>query len=182
MRRYVGYGLLLVFAYALAGIYPAQWALRSLVRNEMRRSLDGGGMREQLATFRFAWAHGRVQDPAFASEGDDEFRYNGTMYDVVCTEVHDGTIVLHCLADGAETELLQQARSLDPFQGDAHGLFARSHTVVKALGDHYLPCPFACAPMCDPSTSVTNGHPCTQLPTGHHRSDLRPPLGTRALT
>lgn len=48
-----------------------------------------------------------------------EFRYNGRMYDVVCTDVKKDTVIYHCINDEKEEDLIREIANNDqhPFPG-----------------------------------------------------------------
>ncbi len=84
MQRFLGIGLLVVFAFVLVGVYPAQWALRNMARSEMRRGIREGSVKQaRVIELSFPTTNGRVNDPQFAWKEADEFMFQGAMYDVV---------------------------------------------------------------------------------------------------
>ena len=47
-----------------------------------------------------------------AKNDEGEIEWQGEMYDVAKTEIHDGHVIVHALRDGAETKLLGFVKSL----------------------------------------------------------------------
>lgn len=173
MRRLVGSGLLLLFAFALAGVYPAQWSLRNQARREMRAIIRAcSGRIDGVAVITLPLVNGRVNDERFAWEEADEFSFDGAMYDVVLQEVKGDVVVFHCVADAREDALIAHAQRVDPFH--AHDRSAPA-PVLKFIGDQFL------APQHGGltaasfllGTATTSG--TQEVLNGHGRAPFRPP-------
>lgn len=78
-----------------------------------------------------------VDNDLFAWENDNEFEYAGNMYDVIEKNITGNIMVLHCLADKKETELLksfQQTQKTQSQQGKN-----RTTSLLQILASLYLP-------------------------------------------
>lgn len=136
MRRLVGSGLLLLFAFALAGVYPAQWSLRNQARREMRAIIrTHAGRMDGVAVITLPFVNGRVNDDRFTWEEENEFSFDGAMYDVVLQEVKGDVVVFHCVSDAHEDALIAHAQRVDPFH--SHDRSAPG-PVLKFIGDQFL--------------------------------------------
>ena len=139
MQRSLGIGLLAVFAYALVGIYPAQWAVRRIAHSEMWCSIQAGKLdAARVVALSFPTTNGRVNDPRFAWEDDDEFLFQGAMYDVVSLTVSEGRITFHCIADKEEDAMVKYAALLDPLSDIGNAIAGNGHSPLKSMAKHYL--------------------------------------------
>lgn len=99
-------------------------------------------------------------------EHSREFRYRGTMYDVVRTQVVDAqTTVYYCVNDDQETELFAELDQLVQKSMEAEGKGRSKRTGPFKL----LPCIVPGA-LAHPSTQILSIAPCI----GGHSSYLRP--------
>jgi hypothetical protein len=115
MQRSVSSALLIVFAFALVGVYPLQWQFRMAARTHMRAMVRTQGRRLPGALeLSFPLSHGTVSDERFAWEEKDEFSLDGRMYDVISLHVSADKVTFLCVADAEEGELIAQAESTAP--------------------------------------------------------------------
>lgn len=174
MHRSVGSALLVVFAFALAGIYPLQWQLRMAARLHMHAVVRVQGRKAPgTMELTFPASHGRVNDHRFAWEEKDEFSVDGRMYDVISWHMSGGTITFLCVPDAEEDALIVQARRSVPING-ADGRVPAS--LLRSIVGVYLPATMsgripAALPSAHPFPVTEDGHTLA----GFDRALLRPP-------
>ena len=71
-------------------------------------------------------------------EGDNEFRYQGEMYDVIDKKVENGKLHIRCISDKKETSLVKNYRKMsrDDFDGSSK---KRSSLLLKLFSSFYTP-------------------------------------------
>lgn len=89
------------------------------IRAQVKSLLRTGIADDALVQFRFPLSITRHLPPGFERIEADEFRYQGTMYDIVRREYAAETVTVYCLADEAETRLY--ARLGRQLQGEPAG-------------------------------------------------------------
>ena len=140
MHRALGIGLLAFFSFALAGIFPARWVLRQSARREMQAIIRSRGSRlEGVVDLTFRTLHGRVSATSFHwEEEDEEFSYQGVLYDVVSADRDGERVILHCVKDGREERILQSARDLAIGPYGERLPVGRARLLVKFMCEHFL--------------------------------------------
>ena len=178
MQRSLGIGLLLVFAVALVGVYPAQWAVRSMARHEMWSSIERVTVdAARITDLSFTTASGKVSDPRFAWKEDNEFMFQGAMYDVLGRTVREGRITFHCIADKEEDALVRCAALLDPLTDFGNAIGGKGHSVLRSVAKHYLGHDAVLAPVRSDGTPSGFGMRCAMVRDGFTRPVSRPPWG-----
>ena len=103
MKRLVSFILLLLFLFISDGYYLyfryLQHKINTEVKNEIRK-----GLKEEDLSLIIVSVNDRQE--IFWTRKDKEFRYKGSMYDVVSTEVKGQKIYYYCLNDVKEKQLL----------------------------------------------------------------------------
>jgi hypothetical protein len=137
MRQWLGLTFLALFAYALVGVYPVQFALREMAREEMRTMLVS---QPSLGTIEltFPLEHGKVIASGFAWEEEHEFSFNNVLYDVVSSTVHGNTITFQCIRDEQETTLIAQTRAIDELNAGSQLPQNTSKCVAKFVAQKYV--------------------------------------------
>ena len=177
MQRHLGLALFAVFAYALVGIYPAQWALRELARQEMGAYIkEGGAPVNAVVSFTFTSLNDEVNAPGFAWEEENEFSYNGGLYDVLGREQGEGTITFHCLADARENAIVQNGKKLIPLGAPGRSSTGGSNVLIKFMGEHYLPKAITDRALFSSEGRIEHPRCETAALTGFASSLLRPPV------
>ncbi len=139
MSRLPGIAFLAVFAYALSGVYPVQWALRELAREDMKAFIQAGGASEGVvAEISFALVQGEVADPRFTWQEQDEFSFCGAMYDVVGREVKNSTIIFHCISDQRETEVVSGSTAIAQASDNDRSIQGHGHAMIKSISERYV--------------------------------------------
>jgi predicted transcriptional regulator len=67
-------------------------------------------------------------------DGNDEFRLNGEMYDVIEKKTQNGELFIRCISDKRETALLKKYEKIN-HEGNSRG---RSALLLKLVGSSYL--------------------------------------------
>jgi hypothetical protein len=67
-------------------------------------------------------------------EGNDEFRLNGEMYDVIEKKIQNEKLVIRCISDKRETVLLKKYEKIN-HEGNSR---SRSALLLKLVGSSYL--------------------------------------------
>ena len=176
MQRYLGIGLLLVFAYALVGVYPAQWAVRSMARNAMWSNIERGTVdAARVMDLCFTTTKGQVSDTRFAWSENNEFQFNGAMYDVLGRTVSEGRITFHCIADKEEDTLVSCAALLDPLSDLGNGISGKGHSVIRSVAKHYLGHDAVLPPVLPDQSPSVPGTSSASAQDGFTRPVSRPP-------
>jgi hypothetical protein len=176
MQRPLSIGLLLVFAVALVGVYPAQWAMRSMARNEIWSNIERGTVdAARVIDLPFATTRGQVSDARFAWKEDNEFKFNGAMYDVLGRTISEGRITFHCIADKEEDALVSYAALLDPLSDLGNGISGKGHSVIKSVAKHFLGRDAALRPVTADRISSYFGMRSAMVQDGFTRPVSRPP-------
>jgi hypothetical protein len=92
-------------------IGAAPWLLRekAAVKSEARERLRGGLEEAAIVTLSFTLEESRT---VLRWEDEQEFEYEGRMYDVVETRVEGGTVSYRCWRDEEETRLNERLKEL----------------------------------------------------------------------
>jgi hypothetical protein len=71
-------------------------------------------------------------------EGDDEFRFQGEMYDLIDQKVENGKVYIRCISDKKETSLVKNYRKMssDDFGGSSK---KRASLLLKLIATFYTP-------------------------------------------
>ncbi len=102
MKKIITILLLSLFSFHIVGVYVSFQVREHYIKKDIKRRIKKGVPQEELAHIiykpsnknQFEWKH------------KAEFRYEGTMYDIVRTEfVNDSTQIFHCVNDSQETVL-----------------------------------------------------------------------------
>jgi hypothetical protein len=176
VRQFAGIGLLLFFAFTMAGIYPAHWALRRMAHRDMKALVRTGGYQlEGLAELSFKLVRGNVTDPGFMWEEEGEFSFNDRLYDVIDSRVTGDIVTFRCLPDGREDALVHFAKRLDPFRSGDRSADSSTPLMLKLIVDQFM------GPANDPPclhepavVAFAESGPALLL-TGFERVQLRPP-------
>src|SRR5689334_24395148 len=79
------------------------------IKTEMREGIRMQRYSEHETDFTFSLNDKRSIDQ-LAWEGDDEFSFNGEMYDVIEKKNENGRLIIRAIADNRETDLLNKVR------------------------------------------------------------------------
>lgn len=102
MKRLILFLLLGIFLYNQVGYFIAFKLLQQQARKEIKKKLKNSVPESELAVFTFS--RKEAADLQWVKEGK-EFMHNGSMYDVVRAEEHEGAITYHCVNDEQEKQL-----------------------------------------------------------------------------
>jgi hypothetical protein len=107
LRKSIAIVLLACLTFYITGyhfyFYLRQWQIKTAVKKSLRQGMS----RENTEEFVFA-LNEKNKDTAPEWEGDDEFRLNGEMYDVLEKRVKNGKIFVRCINDEKETSLVKK--------------------------------------------------------------------------
>lgn len=102
LKRILSIFLLTVFLFDLLGYIPMFKFAQYKIQKEIKTLLKKGVPEDKLHIISIPVKN--VKDIDWKREGK-EFRYKGSMYDVVRRETHKDTIHYHCVNDQQETQL-----------------------------------------------------------------------------
>ena len=106
--------------------------------------------------FEFILINGKTADPSFVWEDEDEFRYNGSIYDVIEKKVSGDKLQLRCIDDAKETALIKKMETL---QKEQHGDQQKSRAVLlQQLLSLLFFHPYYCEPAAESSVLVHVNH------------------------
>ena len=128
--------LLLIFLVQVMGCYFA-FRLRQIeLKNEVHSYLKTHTNDNHLTHFQLKLQNG-VVDEQFEWENENEFQHEGKMYDVIERTITGNIMVMHCLEDKKETELLKVFEQTEKNQSQQGK--NRTASLQQILGSLYLP-------------------------------------------
>jgi hypothetical protein len=92
---------------------------------------------DKVTSLTFALKDGKIIASNLIFNDDDEFTYQGKMYDVISTEKGNGTITFKCYTDDKETELNQNLCDKIDSDKDTPAQKQRNNLFVKLLTQHF---------------------------------------------
>ena len=125
--------------------YYLAFRLRQVeLKKEVRAYLKSHTNDEHLTHFEVQLQDGTFTDERFAWENETEFEYAGKMYDVIEKIITGNSMVMHCLEDQKETELLKAFASMQNRETQ-HGK-NRTASLLQIISTVYLPIQITCIP------------------------------------
>ena len=102
MKRCIGIFLLFVFAFNIVGVAIVFKVQQIFIRREIKRQIKNGISDDELHVIKIP----PDKRGELKWKNDNEFSYQGSMFDIVRKEVlDDETIVYHCINDKEEAKL-----------------------------------------------------------------------------
>lgn len=109
MKKAFSIFLLSIFLFEMVGHYPlfkyAQYKIQKEIKGRLKKSVPDSEL------FVIAIPADKVNELDWKREGK-EFRYKGTMYDIVKSENKGDEMIYHCVNDKQETQLFAQLEEL----------------------------------------------------------------------
>ena len=135
MKRIASSILLLLFLYNIIGYYVVFFWEQCEVKEEMKYWITNSTSENNLTEFVFD----KKDFYSLQWTEEDEFRYNGNMYDVVKTRVNqNGTITIVCISDKKEKELFTQLEEQTKQNSENSAGRKNEHNPVKIFSDDFL--------------------------------------------
>ncbi len=133
MKKLFAILLLISFSVQIWGYHLYYKIQQRQVKNEVRSRLRNQEGDENAARFVFNTSLG--EDKALDWEEDHEFRYNGTLYDVIEKKSVDGKLYIRCISDERETTLVNSYKGMlkDDFGNDSHKMPSPLKKLFSAL-------------------------------------------------
>ena len=126
------------------------------LKQEMRSKLRLILKPAEQTEFEFRLINGEPADPSFVWEDDDEFRYNGSIYDVIEKKIAGDKLKLRCIDDVKEAALVKKMETL---QKEQHGDQQKSRAVLlQQLLSLLFFHPYYCEPAAESSVLVHVDH------------------------
>ena len=109
MKKIITLLLFFLFCFHIIGVYISFQLKEYSIKKEIKRRIKQGVPQEELAIIRYD----NSTKNQFDWKDKTEFRYSGTMYDVVRTEIiNDSTQIFYCVNDKQETLLFNDLEKL----------------------------------------------------------------------
>ncbi len=105
MKQPVAIILAAVFAYTVGVHGILLSVLIQKTKSEVLDKMEKDALPENAVSLSFPLKDGKVVNPDFSLEEDQEFLYQGKMYDIVKQEIYTDRITYYCLQDQQETNL-----------------------------------------------------------------------------
>jgi len=124
-----------------------------------------------LTHFSIQLQKGQFTDERFAWENEDEFEYAGRMFDVIEKRMEGNIMVMHCLEDKKETELLrafEETQKSESQQGKS-----RTASLVQLISTLYLP--VQVSSLCAISTAIPHNFNCYTASVVERAADILTP-------
>jgi hypothetical protein len=139
LRRFAIISLVPLLLFNTVGYYLVFYGDILAARHEAEVFIWGHDSRsEKVVALTFAMADGKPVAEGLTFTDDDEFVYQGRMYDVISTTTHDGYITLRCYTDSRETALNDNLchKINSDNESPAHN---RKNNVLKEFTKDYTP-------------------------------------------
>jgi hypothetical protein len=131
MRRILPLIIIFILLLSVIGYFPLLKLKQFEIRKEVRAHLHSPLVEEALCTISVMQEN--KQQLTWEEEGV-EFEYEGRMYDIVSSDTLNGVIHYHCLADDAESDLLNRLENLLADESDEEVSAGKiMNKLVKAL-------------------------------------------------
>jgi hypothetical protein len=118
--------------------YYFAFRLRQIeLKNEVHSYLKTHTSDNHLTNFQVILQNGVVDNKQFEWENENEFQHQGKMYDVIERTITGNIIVMHCLEDKKETELLKVFEQTEKNQSQQGK--NRTASLLQILSSLYLP-------------------------------------------
>ena len=78
------------------------------LKKEMQERINTSASLKEKERFTFTLKNGQPSEASFSWEDEDEFYYNGEMYDVVEKKMANGSLYITCINDSKENILVNQ--------------------------------------------------------------------------
>jgi len=114
------------------------------LKKEVHAYLKSHTNDKHLTHFKVQLTEGTFTDERFAWENETEFEFEGKMYDVIGKTTSDTIMVLHCLEDKKETELLRAFAAVQ--NNETQHSKSRTSSLLQIISTVYLPMQIACVP------------------------------------
>ncbi|MES1218590.1 MAG: hypothetical protein ABUT20_24010 [Bacteroidota bacterium] len=126
MKKSFAILLLLSLSFYITGYHlffqMRQWQIKSAVKRKLQQDISNQN------TEQFVFSLTEQKGEAIPEwEGDDEFRMNGEMYDVLERKIENGKIIVRCISDKEETRLIKEYRDIS---GNDFGGSSKKGTVL----------------------------------------------------
>jgi len=133
MKNTIALLLMACFILNISGAHLFFTFQKSEVKAEMKRLLKSDLKNDQLSVFTFQIGGKEYNELGW--EGDDEFVWNGEMYDVIEKTTANGIITIHCINDKKETELI---RNFEKLNKDASNSKNKAVLMMKLLSNCFI--------------------------------------------
>jgi len=97
------------FLVSITGYHIIFYLRQEGIKAEMRQAIRLQNYYEHETDFSFSINDGKSM-AQLDWEGDDEFRFNGEMYDVIDKQIENGKLIIRSIADKRETALLNKVK------------------------------------------------------------------------
>jgi len=129
--------ILAVLGLSIFGVYPMLKVMQYHAEACMEDSLKQNLPASKLTVFENASDNKQVE----WERADKEFRYNGSMYDVVRVEKKNGRLIYYCLSDVNEAQVCTLIQKLVSIQlGSDTPLHSNAQKILKLFVQVFMPC------------------------------------------
>jgi len=97
------------FLVSITGYHIIFYLRQEGIKAEMRQAIRLQNYNDHETDFSFSINDGKSM-AQLDWEGDDEFRFNGEMYDVIDKQIENGKLIIRSIADKRETALLNKVK------------------------------------------------------------------------
>ncbi len=140
MKKCVSILILALMLYNIMGYYLAYLAMVQQTKEEMRETLTDNDETQDLIVVKVPYVNGKIEEKDFELIDEDEFRYEGKMYDIARTEIKDNAIYFYCLNDKKEDAIdLALVKHIQNNVNDNSATGKKSNSILKNLIKIYLP-------------------------------------------
>ena len=109
MRKLLTILLLVSMLFYISSLFVAYKVKRVELKNEMKAFIKANPSLDCTTKFVFTTTNNNITDKGFTwKEKNKEFIFNNEMYDVVDIKMNGNTILIQCIKDNKEDELIKQ--------------------------------------------------------------------------
>lgn len=108
LKKLLAYIVLILFTYNLAGYYVVFKGWQKGIRSQIKEQIRHDSKLSDIEVLTFSKADLKQKRIALEWEKEDEFRFNGNMYDVVSRNESSDSITFTCINDRKEKKLIDQ--------------------------------------------------------------------------
>jgi hypothetical protein len=108
LRKYISILIILITILNCAGFVFIFYIQQKLLKHEMFELISRGEFKSELIVFKVSKHNMLYNSLPINWKEENEFEYNGKMFDIVKTETMHDTIIYHCVNDDKEGKLIKE--------------------------------------------------------------------------
>ncbi|MGD0711508.1 MAG: hypothetical protein ABR968_10065 [Bacteroidales bacterium] len=140
MKKILSVFLLLIFLFNLAGYFIVFKIMQCSVQQEMKNYLEKNTSNKETETIVIPDSEITSPSSRIKFTDDDEFIYNGKMYDIISRKTEKGFTIFYCMNDKQEEQLYSALKDHIMHNSDQNlPLKDKSNLIIKNIIKEALP-------------------------------------------